>query len=579
MITRRLIQILPVFLLMAIAVQLSVTRTCYAEAFAYIPNSGDTNLNLSIIKVVVAPTAAAPESITVGHNPKGVAAGEDYIYVTNYDDATVSVVSVLYNKIVDTLDAGGSPLGIAVTSDEADIYVTNNTENTLSVIGTSSNVKTAISVGAGPLGVALSPLQDYIYITNNGDDSLSIITADTRKLFVTLQNHYYINYTSSSSDVAFDKPYGVAVSPDSNYIYVVNNGNNTVSILSAGVIYTKGADFTFSDYDPTSDTSGPYSLAAPIAVGTDPRGIVITPDQKYLYVTNYGEDTVSVIDLSTNAVVQTIPVGDGPYGISVTPSGDFVYVVNQLSNTVSVIFTNHGGTGAYTDYKVIATIPVGNSPVGFGKFIGGRPPRAPSSLVATKVNKTISLTWNNNADDELGFKIMRKQYVGGLYSLLATVDKDITEYTDESDLKNDSNYYYKVCAYNYAGDSVYSNESYATTGTSTSGCFIATAAYGSVMEPHVKILRNFRDRFLSTNVLGNSFLNLYYTYSPPIAHFIARHEAIRFIIRWSLLPLVGMSWLVLFIGPVSSALLTGSFLMLMLISIGLIKRRDASEKL
>ena len=40
----------------------------------------------------------------------------------------------------------------------------------------------------------------------------------------------------------------------------------------------------------------------------------------------------------------------------------------------------------------------------------------------------------------------------------------------------------------------------------SSGCFIATAAYGSSMEPHVVVLREFSHRFLRTNTVGTSFL-------------------------------------------------------------------------
>ena len=82
-------------------------------------------------------------------------------------------------------------------------------------------------------------------------------------------------------------------------------------------------------------------------------------------------------------------------------------------------------------------------------------------------------------------------------------------------------------------------------------CFIATAAYGSKMNSHVKILREFRDRFLLESSIGKVFVNFYYKYSPPIADFIAKHANLRTIVRVSLLPVVGMSWVALKYGPVA----------------------------
>lgn len=90
---------------------------------------------------------------------------------------------------------------------------------------------------------------------------------------------------------------------------------------------------------------------------------------------------------------------------------------------------------------------------------------------------------------------------------------------------------------------------------STGGCFIATAAFSSVMEPHVTILRKFRDKFLTTNRLGNSFIKMYYTYSPALADFIVTHDRLRAMVRLSLIPVVAISWVALKLGPIFSTLL------------------------
>ena len=76
---------------------------------------------------------------------------------------------------------------------------------------------------------------------------------------------------------------------------------------------------------------------------------------------DFGSDTVSVIDTSTNTVTATVPV-DVPQGVAVTPNGALVYVPNALSHTVSVIDTSTN--------TVIDTVPVGTFPVAFGMFIG-----------------------------------------------------------------------------------------------------------------------------------------------------------------------------------------------------------------
>jgi len=87
------------------------------------------------------------------------------------------------------------------------------------------------------------------------------------------------------------------------------------------------------------------------------------------------------------------------------------------------------------------------------------------------------------------------------------------------------------------------------------GCFIATAAYGSILHPHVATLRAFRDTFLLTNPLGEAFVKLYYRYSPPAANFIARHDTLRFIVRVCLIPAIALSWIALEFGSTALSLI------------------------
>lgn len=75
-------------------------------------------------------------------------------------------------------------------------------------------------------------------------------------------------------------------------------------------------------------------------------------------------------------------------------------------------------------------------------------------------------------------------------------------------------------------------------GGGSGGCFIATAAFGSAMHPHVEALRSWRDRVLLTNLAGRAFVDFYYRYSPPLADYIAERPTLRSVVRVLLWPIV-----------------------------------------
>jgi hypothetical protein len=69
-------------------------------------------------------------------------------------------------------------------------------------------------------------------------------------------------------------------------------------------------------------------------------------------------------------------------------------------------------------------------------------------------------------------------------------------------------------------------------------CFIATAAYGSYLEPEVRLLRDFRDEWLLPYRHGQVFVTWYYRTSPPVADYIAERDWLRVLARMALTPLV-----------------------------------------
>src|SRR5207253_9289372 len=87
-------------------------------------------------------------------------------------------------------------------------------------------------------------------------------------------------------------------------------------------------------------------------------------------------------------------------------------------------------------------------------------PAAPSGLrVTSTTSSKIVLAWTDNSGNEAGFRIQRKQGATGTYTEIATPGANVTTYTDnDSALLDGTQYYYKLCATNSAGDSPFSNE-------------------------------------------------------------------------------------------------------------------------
>jgi hypothetical protein len=91
------------------------------------------------------------------------------------------------------------------------------------------------------------------------------------------------------------------------------------------------------------------------------------------------------------------------------------------------------------------------------------PPNTPSNLIAATVAaREIQLNWTDNSDNEIYFKIERSLNDTSNWTQIDTVRTNVTSYI-ETNLPLHTSFYYRVRAYNYLGDTSYSNETTANT--------------------------------------------------------------------------------------------------------------------
>lgn len=63
------------------------------------------------------------------------------------------------------------------------------------------------------------------------------------------------------------------------------------------------------------------------------------------------------------------------------------------------------------------------------------------------------------------------------------------------------------------------------------GCFIVTAAYGTILAPELYVLRAFRDNFMELTYVGRVIAQAYYGISPKIAYLIWKHDSLKWVVR------------------------------------------------
>ena len=205
------------------------------------------------------------------------------------------------------------------------------------------NMISAVRTLALGLAFVLAPgvsVAAKVFVANEGSSSLTVVDAESYKLLATVP--------------VGRAPHNVQVSPDGKLAWLTTEGEPR----QAAGEHKGGHDAEGEPGAIWAVDTQTYAVTAKIAVGRHPAHVVITPDGRHAFVTNGGDNTVSVIDVQAGKTVGTIPVGEYPHGLRISPDGREAYVANLKAGSVSVLDT--------VAMKEVARLPVGKGPAQTG---------------------------------------------------------------------------------------------------------------------------------------------------------------------------------------------------------------------
>jgi YVTN family beta-propeller protein len=175
---------------------------------------------------------------------------------------------------------------------------------------------------AFPLGQAFHATKNGIYVANFGPDTVTYVPLMSRPLpdggAASLTRRAGV-FSPAAREIALDPgadPWGVALSADDErFVYVTGGGTNTIYKV-----------------DTRTD-----ELVAQAPVGTKPKGVAVTPDGAKVYVANVESASLSVLDAVGLAPVATIPLEGKPQYVSVTADGGTAVVTLAAPDDVVFI--------------------------------------------------------------------------------------------------------------------------------------------------------------------------------------------------------------------------------------------------
>jgi 6-phosphogluconolactonase (cycloisomerase 2 family) len=320
-----------------------------------------------------------------GNDPVGLVASPNskYIYVINNAAPSSNVVEFsvgtdgkLYPEntypVVQNANAtiiGSFPTAIAVDPSGTFLYITFTYQNGYSAtnpgpggvavfpINSDGSLGSPVMngtlpyfpVGDNPVGIVASPnttpaSQRYVYVIDQETPAsgspygvLLTFAASSTGVLTAVPG----TGTLSGGTAAGTTPAGIAEDPGGHFLYISDETTNQLyGFLSAGTPVTVGGN--------TYNLPVPFTNAQPATTGINPEGVTVDPRGLYVYVANFGSDTVSAFAINTgNGTLASVAgassnaVATGPTCVAIEPAlGIYLYTSNNIDSSISGLQLN-----------------------------------------------------------------------------------------------------------------------------------------------------------------------------------------------------------------------------------------------
>ena len=295
--------------------------------------------------------SSAGKSFGLGDLPLNIAVStsKKFVAVTNNGVSAHSImlIDVKSERVIDSVIIPKAWYGLAFSPDDQFLYAAGGHDNKIvryEIIQNKLNKKDEIVLGAvwpnriAPSGITFDSKRQKIYVVTRDNRSLYVIDAKTQKI---------------------EKQFGL---DGEAYMSVLSNDAKELYISCWGCDHVLVFDLTMQAWK------------APIKVGDNPNEMLVSPNGQQLYVCNANDNTVSVINLKTKKVIETLdvalypnsPSGSTTNGLAMDPIKKSLYIANADNNCLAVFDISIPGKSVPKGF-----IPVGWFPTNV-KFINNK---------------------------------------------------------------------------------------------------------------------------------------------------------------------------------------------------------------